>query len=106
MGHGENMAEFTKEELLEIIKIQQTTSAQLETLVGGINGIVERQHRILQNVENGLGERVVKALEGGCSSCRQNVKSMSTDVMWIKILLGLSGLVVMVVTVLLKITGH
>ena len=100
------MAEFTKEEMLEIIKIQQTTSTHLESLVGGINGIVERQQRILNNVENGISQRIVTALEKGCFHCRGNVTKIADDVRWLKILLGSVSAVATLAVVILKLTGH
>ena len=100
------MAEFSKEELLEIIKIQQTTSRQLETIVSGINGIVERQQRILSNVENGLGERITRSLQAGCVDCRTNVKQMGKDVAWLKILFGVMGFGIIVATIVIEVLKH
>ena len=100
------MAEFSKEELLDIIKIQQTTATQLESIVGHLTGISERQQRIIKNVENGMGEKIIAALEKGCFHCRKNVGQMTKDVMWIKILLSLVGLTTVIVTVIFKFLHH
>lgn len=86
------MAEFSKEELLDIIHIQQKTSQQLEAIVQALSGCAERQNRMLSILENGIARKIIESLDKGCVDCRHGVRSINRDVMWLKIFLGLIGM--------------
>lgn len=86
------MAEFTKEELIEILKIQERTSKQLADIVNGLTSLGENQKKILGHLENGLSTRIVGSLEKSCIGCRGKIDSIDKSVLWLKIFLGLVGM--------------
>ena len=103
------MAEFTKEELFDIINIQQKTAGQLEVIVVSLASIIDRQKEILgslHKITDNVPKDIVASVEKNCLDCRKNLGCLMKDVMWIKILLSLVGLTVVIVTVILKVTGH
>lgn len=99
------MAEFTKDELVELLKIQEKTTQQLTQIVIGLTGIEERQNRILLQVENGIAKKISESLERGCVDCRKCVTEIGKNVMWLKIFLGLVGLSAFILLIF-KLVGH
>ena len=108
---------ITKDELKIMISVQTKNTEQMVIIAQRLGAIVEQNEKTIELLRNGLANKIttgLKEFNGNKMDAivenieynKKKIDSIDGGIMWLKILIGTTGLVVTIATVLLKVTGH
>ena len=98
--------EITKSELQLMIEVQTKSAQQMERVANQLTTIVDEQKTISSALNNGMSKKIVDEISKTCEARNKTIDSMAKDILWTKIIVGSVSLVVTIVWVILKLTGH
>lgn len=107
------MTDFSKEELLAFTEANIKTALVLDKIVNKLEDVVSKQDKILDKFSNGWKKEMLSDVENSfsshiktCQGIENNIVDIKTDIRFTKQLLGIIGVVIIIVSVILRFLGN
>ena len=108
---------ITREEMKAMIDVQVKNTEQMVIIAQRLQTIAEQNENTIGLLRNGLADKIVTGIKEYCGdkmdgidkSIKYNkdkIENINSGISWLKILFGITGLVVTIAAVILKVTGH
>jgi membrane protein insertase Oxa1/YidC/SpoIIIJ len=106
-----------REEIRALMEVQSKSTEQMVLVAERLKLITDAQEKIANKLSNGIVKDLKDEFDKTLTQCNKDVlkdigtiavrtKEIKDSVNWLKILFGITGIVIIIATVLLRLMGH